>query len=75
MILYYSLQHRPTCLGYYFWGRVKELAYFQHPTISENMKKTIKNIFREITIQELEEVQENLQRLQMCLEQHGDLLQ
>jgi len=62
-------------LGYYFWGRVKELAYFQHPTILENMKKTIKNIFREITIQELEEVQENLQRLQMCLEQHGDLLQ
>ncbi|KYQ53779.1 hypothetical protein ALC60_07262 [Trachymyrmex zeteki] len=47
-----------TCLDYYLWGRVKELIYFQRP-ISKNMKEKIKNIFREITIQELEEVQAN----------------
>ncbi|KYQ46932.1 hypothetical protein ALC60_14021 [Trachymyrmex zeteki] len=34
-----------TCLNYYLWGRVKELAYFQRPIISENMKERIKNIF------------------------------
>ena len=36
-----------------------ELPYFQRSTISENMKEKIKNIFREITTQELEEVQVN----------------
>ncbi|KYQ49125.1 hypothetical protein ALC60_11739 [Trachymyrmex zeteki] len=36
------------CLDYYLWGRIKELAYFQRPITSENMKERIKNIFREI---------------------------
>ena len=45
-----------------------ELPYFQRSTISENMKEKIKNIFREITIQEIEKVKASFsRRLQACL--------
>ncbi|EFN61186.1 hypothetical protein EAG_12745, partial [Camponotus floridanus] len=61
-----------TCLDFYLWGRVKELIYFQRPTTRENMIERIKIIFREITTQELEEVQASFpRRLQACLAQSG----
>lgn len=65
VVLHYFLRDHSnlTCLDYYFWERMKELAYFQRPITSENMK--------EIMIQELERVQTNFpRRLQACLDQH-----
>ena len=63
-----------TCVDFDLWGRVKELAYFQQrPTTRENMIERMKNIFREITTQELEEVEASFpRRLQACLDQHGE---
>ena len=50
---------------------MKKLAYFQRSTTSENMRER-KHIFREIMIQELEEVQINFSlTLQACLK-HGE---
>jgi len=61
-----------TCLDFYLWGRVKELAYFQRSTTRKNMIERIKIIFREIITQELEEVQASFpRRLQACLTQRG----
>jgi len=61
-----------TCMDFYLWGKVKVLAYFQRPTTRENMIERIKIIFREITTQELEEVQASFpRRLQACLTQRG----
>lgn len=62
-----------TCMDFYLWGKVKDLAYFNRPTTAENMKQRIKDIFRNhISEAELEAVHLNfIRRVEKCLESNG----
>jgi len=68
-VLFFMKLSSLTRLDYYFWGKMKKLAYFQCLLLRKIWEK---KIFREIMIQELEEVQANFLRLQACLDQHGE---
>lgn len=61
-----------TPLDYFLWGYVKQCVYRDPPTTAQNMKERIREAFRTVTPQMLENVKRNfVMRLNKCLEVEG----
>lgn len=61
-----------TKMDFFLWGYVKNIVYATPPTTRDDMKRRIRNVFQDITVEMLRNVsREFKERLQCCMDVEG----